>query len=54
MGRICSTNYGLEDFGRKLEVKTPLGRPRRRWEDNIETDLREMTGRHGLDPSGSG
>jgi hypothetical protein len=23
------------------EGKTPLGRPRRRWEDNIKTDLRE-------------
>jgi hypothetical protein len=23
------------------EVKRPLGRPRRRWEDNIKTDLRE-------------
>jgi hypothetical protein len=26
----------------KLEGKRPLGRPRRRWKDNIETDLREM------------
>jgi hypothetical protein len=24
------------------ERKRPLGRPRRRWEDNIELDLREM------------
>jgi hypothetical protein len=24
------------------EVKRPLGRPRRRWEDNINTDLREI------------
>ena len=23
-------------------VKRPLGRPRRRWEDNIKTDLKEM------------
>ena len=23
----------------KLEGKSPLGRPRRRWEDNIKTDL---------------
>ena len=26
----------------KLEGKRPLGRPRRRWEDNIKMDLREM------------
>jgi hypothetical protein len=24
------------------EVKRPLGRPRRRWEDNIRVDLREI------------
>ena len=26
----------------KPEVKRPLGRPRRRWEDNIKMDLQEM------------
>ena len=26
----------------KLEGKRPLGRPRRRWEDNINTDLQEV------------
>jgi hypothetical protein len=26
----------------KPEEKRPLGRPRRRWEDNIRMDLREM------------
>ena len=26
----------------KLEEKRPLGRPRRRWEDNIKMDLREV------------
>jgi hypothetical protein len=26
---------------RKTEGKRPLGRPRRRWEDNIEMDIRE-------------
>jgi hypothetical protein len=26
----------------KLEGKRPLGRPRRRWEDNIKMDLREI------------
>ena len=28
----------------KPEVKRPLGRPRRRWEDNINMDLRELGG----------
>jgi hypothetical protein len=26
----------------KPKEKTPLGRPRRRWEDNIKMDLREI------------
>ena len=26
----------------KLEEKRPLGRPNRRWEDNIKMDLREV------------
>jgi hypothetical protein len=26
----------------KLEAKRPLGRPRRRWEDNIKMDLQEV------------
>ena len=30
----------------KPESKRPLGRPRRRWEDNIKMDLREL----GCDP----
>jgi hypothetical protein len=30
------------------EGKTPLGRPRRRWEDNIKMDLREI-GWGGMD-----
>ena len=30
----------------KREGKRPLGRPRRRWEDNIKMDLREV----GCDP----
>ena len=29
---------------RKLEGKRPLGRPRRRWEDNIKMDLQEVGG----------
>jgi hypothetical protein len=33
---------------RKPEGKRPLGRPRRRWEDNIRIDLQEV-GCGGLD-----
>jgi hypothetical protein len=46
MGRICGT-YG-ERRGAyralvvKIEGRRPLERPRRRWEDNIKTDLREV------------
>ena len=31
----------------KLEGRRPLGRPRRRWEDNIKTDLQEVGGGRG-------
>jgi hypothetical protein len=31
----------------KPERKRPLGRPRRRWEDNIQMDLQEFGGGHG-------
>jgi hypothetical protein len=34
------------------EGKRPLGRPKRRWVDNIKIDLREI-GWYGLDRSGS-
>jgi hypothetical protein len=34
----------------KPEGKRPLGRPRRKWEDNIRMDLREIEwGGYGLD-----
>ena len=38
----------------KPEGKRPLGRPRRRWEDNIKMDLREVAGSLRLDGVGSG
>ena len=31
----------------KPKGKRPLGSPRRRWEDNIKMDLREVDGVHG-------
>jgi hypothetical protein len=52
MGRACSTNGEKRNAYRilagKPEGKRPLGRPRRRWEDNIKMDLREM-GWGGMD-----
>jgi hypothetical protein len=39
----------------KPEGKRPFGRPRRRWEDGIRMDLREIgLGGCGLDSTGSG
>jgi hypothetical protein len=38
----------------KPEGKRPLGRPRRRWEDGIRMDLREIGGGCGLDSTVSG
>jgi hypothetical protein len=38
----------------ELEGKRPLGRPRRRWEDGIRMDLREMAWGCGLDSTVSG
>jgi hypothetical protein len=32
----------IEGVGGKPEGKRPLGRPRRRWVDNIKVDLREI------------
>jgi hypothetical protein len=36
MRNACSILVG------EPEVKRPLGRPRRRWEDNVRMDLREI------------
>jgi hypothetical protein len=46
MGKACSTNGKKRNAYRilveMLEEKRPLGIPRRRWEDNIKMDLREI------------
>jgi hypothetical protein len=44
--RACNT-FGREErsmqiFVGKPEGKRPLGRPRRRWEDNIKMDLQKV------------
>jgi hypothetical protein len=38
----------------KPEGRRPIGRPRRRWEDHIKMDLREVGRGRGLDRYGSG
>jgi hypothetical protein len=46
MGRACSTNGEKTNAYRilvgKPEGRRPLGRPRRRWADNIKMDLSEI------------
>jgi hypothetical protein len=46
MGRICSTHgekrNAYKILMRKPEGKRPIGRPRRRSEDNIKMDRREV------------
>jgi hypothetical protein len=39
---------------RNSEGKRSLGRPRRRWEDNIKIDLKNRVGSYGLNSYGSG
>jgi hypothetical protein len=34
----------LQGFGEEIEVKTPLGRPRRRCEDNIKWNFKKYNG----------
>jgi hypothetical protein len=52
MGRACSTNgekrIACMILVGKPEGKRPLGRPRRRWVNNIKIDLREI-GWDGMD-----
>jgi hypothetical protein len=52
MSRTCSTNGEKRNAYRilvgKPEGMRPLGRPRRRWVDNVKMDLREI-GWGGMD-----
>jgi hypothetical protein len=53
MGGDCST-YGEKRGAYRILVRRPegsrrLGRPRRRWEDNIKMDLQDVGRVHGLD-----
>ena len=42
MGWACGSYGGGEGAYRVLVGKRPLGRPRRRWVDNIRMDLQEV------------
>jgi hypothetical protein len=46
MGRACGMNGEMRNTYKilvgKSEGRKPLGRPTRRWEDNIKMDLREI------------
>ena len=42
------SEIGMQRFGQETCGKRPLGRPRRRWEDNIKIDLQEV-GCGGMD-----
>jgi hypothetical protein len=42
MGRACSTHGGRLHVEFRWESQKERGRPRRRWEDNIKTDLRKI------------
>jgi hypothetical protein len=58
VGRTCGTHGEGRGVYRVLvgrsEGKGPLGGPRRRWEDNIQMDLREIGIGGELDSAGSG
>jgi hypothetical protein len=58
MGRASSTNRKRRNACRilvgKSEGRRPLGRARRRWEDNIKMDLRDRMGWYGVGSPGSG
>jgi hypothetical protein len=46
MGKACRTNGGEEEciynIGGEARRKEPLGRPRRKWVDNIKMDFIEI------------
>ena len=42
LGCMGETKGGYSILVGKSEGKRPLGRPRRRWDDNIEFDLQEV------------
>jgi hypothetical protein len=55
-GHVARMSRGEEHTGFWWggEGKRPLGRPKRRWDDNIKMGFEELRWGHGLDSSGSG
>jgi hypothetical protein len=58
MSGLCDLWETEDNAYRALEEKSvpksPLGRPRHRWKNNIKMDFQGVVGGHGLDLSGSG
>jgi hypothetical protein len=54
VARMGETRNAYRILVGKPEGKRPLGRPRRRWVNNIKMDLRDRMGWYGLDRSGLG
>jgi len=46
-GAYGAGEWGVQGSGGKPDGKRPLGRSRRRWEDNIKMDLQEVGGSCG-------
>ena len=42
VARMREEKKCMQGFGGKLEGKRSLGRPTRRWEDNIKIDIQEV------------
>jgi hypothetical protein len=42
MGGASSRYVGEQKYFRRSEGMIPLGRPRQRWENNVEMDLHEI------------
>ena len=53
MARVEERRDAYRILVRKHEGRRPLGRTRRKWEDNIKMDLVKKYGLCGLDSSGS-
>jgi hypothetical protein len=54
VARVKEMRYAYKFFIGNPEGNRPLGRPRRRWEDNIKMDLKDIGfGGLGFDSSGS-
>jgi hypothetical protein len=54
VARIREERKVYRGLAGKRKRKRPLGRPRRRWNDGIRMDLREIGRGRRLDSSGSG